>query len=405
MTRQTSLFAGALFSLIAAPAVAQDPVEQGAPNAGFEPAFENQTRAPAMDSGVTLTASEFSGELVHPWGIDALPNGGWLVTERPGRMRVMSEDGTLSDPIEGLPEVLAERQGGLLDVKVGPDFAEDRMIYWTYAKPMENGESATAAARGVLSEDRTEVTEVEDIFVQSPSSPSPMHYGSRIVFDGEGHAFITTGEHFTQEEREFAQDLDTTYGKVVRVALDGTVPEGNPYTGEARSDAARQVWSYGHRNVQGAAIHPETGQLWTIEHGPAGGDELNRIEPGTNYGWPVISYGVNYNGNEVGTGDAVQDGMAQPRYYWDPVIAPGDMVFYDGEMFGDWQGDLLIASLSPGGIVRLSLDGDTVTGEERFMMGERRIRDIAVAPDGALLALWDDPNGAVLRMTPEEMSN
>lgn len=400
MTKTTTSLTGILAALIAAPALAQDPVEQGARNADFEPAFENQTRAPAMDSGVTLMAEEFSGELVHPWGIDALPDGGWLVTERPGRMRVMADDGTLSDPIAGLPEVFNERQGGLLDVKVGPNFAEDRMIYWTYSKPLNDGESGTAAARGVLSEDMTEVTEVADIFVQSPSSPSPMHYGSRIVFDGEGHAFITTGEHFTREERQFSQDLDTTYGKVVRVELDGTIPVDNPYAGEARSEAARQVWTYGHRNVQGAVIAPD-GQLWTIEHGPAGGDELNKIEKGTNYGWPVISYGINYNGDPVGSGEAVQDGMAQPRYYWDPVIAPGDMTFYVGEMFSDWNGDLLIGSLAPGGVVRLSLDGDTVTGEERFLPGEYRIRDVAVAPDGAILALWDDPAGAVLRLTPE----
>ncbi len=405
MYRNGPFFTAALAALIAGPAFAQDPVDQGPKNASFEPAFENQTRAPAMESGVTLAVEEFSGTLVHPWGIDALPDGGWLVTERPGRMRVVAEDGTLSDPIDGLPEVYNERQGGLLDVKIGPNFAEDRVIFWTYAKPMGSGESGTAAARGVLSEDMTAVTEVMDIFVQTPSSPSPMHYGSRIVFDGEGHAFITTGEHFTREERQFAQDLDTTYGKLVRVALDGSTPEGNPYNESARSEAAAEVWSYGHRNMQGAAVHPETGDIWTIEHGPAGGDELNLIEKGANYGWPEISYGVNYNGSPIGTGEAVQDGMTQPRYYWDPVIAPGDMVFYDGEMFSDWTGDLLIASLNPGGLVRLSLDGDTVTGEERFLTGDRRMRDVAVAPDGAILVLWDSPDGAVLRLTPEEMSN
>ncbi len=395
----------AAFLLSATAAVAQSaaPVEQGPRNApSLEPAFPEQTRAPAVQSDVTLTTTAFAEGLENPWGIAPLPNGGYLVTERPGRLRVISADGAVSEPVSGLPEIHAVRQGGLLDVAVGPTFADDRMIYWTYAKPMGDGMSVTAAARGVLSDDMTELTEVQDIFVQDPPSSTSMHYGSRIVFDAEGYAFITTGEHSAVGEREKAQDNSTTYGKVIRVNPDGSVPADNPFVD---ADGIDTIWSYGHRNIQGALIHPETGQLWTIEHGPAGGDELNIPQAGLNYGWPVISYGVNYSGSDVGEGIAAQEGMEQPRYFWDPVIAPGGMIVYQGEMFPEWQGDVLIGSLNPGALVRLTMDGDTVTGEERLLTDVGRIRDVEEAADGSLLVLIDSPNGAVLRVTPEGMSN
>jgi len=374
------------FFLLPALAMAQGrPVEQGPPNVPeFRPAFAGQTRAPEQRSGVELRRQVFAGGLAHPWGIAPLPEGGYLVTERPGRLRIAGPDGALSEPVSGLPEVFARRQGGLLDVAVGPDFARDREVFWTYAKPMGGGRSVTAAARGVLSDDRLEILEARDIFVQSPPSQTAAHYGSRIVFDGKGHAFITTGEHFTRAERALAQDLNTTYGKVMRVGLDGSSPA---------------IWSYGHRNVQGAALDAK-GVLWTVEHGPAGGDELNRPEAGKNYGWPVISYGENYSGLPVGKGIAQANGMEQPVYYWDPVIAPSGMTFYEGAMFPEWQGDLLIASLNPGGLVRLRLRGGKVVGEERFLRGTR-IRDVEVAPDGAVLVLVDAPDGAIWRLTPE----
>ncbi len=390
-------------ALIAAPAaMAQtgEPVEQGPPNVPeFEPAFAEQTRAPASDSGVAFSVETLAEGLVHPWAVAVLPDGGLLVTERPGRLRVVSAEGELSDPVSGLPEVLAEKQGGLLDVAVGPDFGEERWIYWTYAKPMGDGRSVTAAARGKLAADHSEVTEVEEVFAQEPPSPSPMHYGSRIVFDDDGHIFITTGEHFTMEERGLSQELDTTYGKVVRVNRDGSLPEGNPFAG--RDDAIDTIWSYGHRNIQAAAIQPSTGELWIVEHGPKGGDELNLIEAGGNYGWPVVSYGETYQGQPIGSGEARHTGdMIEPRYYWDPVIAPSGMVFYEGDMFGDWQGDVLIGSLVPGAVVRLELDGDSVTGEERLLTDQGRIRDLDIAPDGALLAVTDEENGKLLRLTP-----
>lgn len=376
-------------SLAASPALAA-PVDQGAPNVpGFRPAFDGQTRAEEAVSGVAPKVEVLADWVEHAWGIAPLPEGGYLITERPGDMRVMGADGALSAPIAGLPPVFARQQGGLLDVALGPGFARDGVIFWTYAKPMAGGRSATAAARGVLSADRTRLSEVRDIFVQDPPSRTPAHYGSRIVFDGAGHAYITTGEHFTRAERMLAQDPDVTYGKVVRVDLEGGVPVDNPF--------GNATWSLGHRNIQGAAIDAR-GRLWTVEHGPQGGDELNLIRRGANYGWPVISYGENYDGSPIGVGITQKEGMEQPVYYWDPVIAPGGMTFYDGAMFPEWQGDLLIASLNPGGLVRLRLSGDRVVGEERFLEGTR-IRDVQVAPDGAVLVLVDAQGGEVLRLS------
>lgn len=388
----------ALALLLAGPAAAQ-PVEQGPKNAPqFEPAFEGQTRAPARDSKVALEVETLASGLVHPWGVAVLPDGALLVTERAGRLRLLPPGGPLSEAIAGVPEVLAQRQGGLLDVALVPDFADSRRVCLTYARPTGGGRSATAAACGRLSEDRARLEDVADIFVQTPDSPNPMHYGSRILFDGAGHVFITTGEHFTTRERQYAQDLDKTYGKIVRLAEAGEVPPSNPFA--ERDDAGAQVWSYGHRNIQGAAFRGD--RLWTVEHGPRGGDELNRIEPGANYGWPVISYGINYGGSEVGEGLSKQAGMEQPVYYWDPVIAPGGMLFYEGALFEDWQGDALIASLNPGALVRLELEGDRVTGEERLLTDLGRIRDVETAPDGALLLLTDSPAGSVLRVTPAD---
>ena len=375
-----------------------EPVAQGPRNADFTPAFEGQTRAPASDSGVALAQEVLAEGLEHPWGIAALPGGGYLVTERAGRLRVIDESGLREAPVSGLPEVMSRKQGGLLDVALGPEFDSDRRIFFTYSKPMDGGKSATAAASAVLSEDMASVSDVQEIFVQDPPSPSPMHYGSRIVFDGAGHAFVTTGEHFTQDERQLAQDLDNTYGKVVRVGLDGATPGDNPFVGQ--DGATETIWSYGHRNVQGAAWRD--GTLWTLEHGPKGGDELNRAEPGSNFGWPEVSYGIQYSGQPVGSGKAQGEDFVEPVYYWDPVIAPGGFLFYDGAMFGDWDGDIVAGSLSPGGLVRLELGEDgRVSGEERIGEDLGRVRDVEQAGDGALLVLIDEADGSVIRLTPE----
>lgn len=375
------------------------PVEQGAPNTEFQPAFAEQTRAPASDSGVNLRAETVVSGLEHPWGIAMLPDGGILVTERPGRLRMVSAEGELSEPLGGVPEVHAENQGGLLDVALGPDFETERRIYLSYAKPLGDGMSVTAVSRAKLAADGSELTEVEEIFVQEPPSPTPMHYGSRIVFDGEGHVFITTGEHSAAEERHLAQDLDTTYGKVVRLDLDGAVPADNPFIDQ--QGAIASIWSYGHRNIQAAAMDGE-GRFWLVEHGPRGGDELNLVEPGSNYGWPVVTYGIEYSGATIGEGRAAHaPEFTEPRYYWDPVIAPSGMVFYEGEMFPDWQGDVLIGSLSPGALVRLEIEGDMVTGEERLLTDAGRIRDVAVDAEGAVYVITDAPDGELLKLTPE----
>ncbi|MCR8723609.1 PQQ-dependent sugar dehydrogenase [Frigidibacter sp. ROC022] len=373
------------------------PIAQGPANVPeFSPAFPEQTRAPELPQHIALTVTPVATGLSHPWGLAILPSGGYLVTERAGRLRHVAPDGSVSAPIAGLPEVLAFQQGGLLDVALAPDFATSRVIFWTYAKPLPGNKTATAAARGVLSADMTRLTEVRDIFVQTPPSGVPAHFGSRITPQGE-LVWITTGEHFTLSERQKAQSLATTYGKVIRLHGDGSVPEDNPFVGDA---AARpEIWSYGHRNIQGDALDPE-GRYWTVEHGPQGGDELNLPLAGRNHGWPVISYGENYNGTPVGSGRSAAPGMEQPVYYWDPVIAPGDMVFYRGAAFPDWNGSLIIASLTPGGLNRLVLKRDRVIGEQKLLPDLGRVRDVDVDTDGSLLVLTDAEDGALLRIAP-----
>lgn len=369
-------------------------VPQGSPNAGFTPAFESQTRAPALPR-TQVEVMNFAEGLQNPWGIARLPDGRFLVTERPGRMRLIGADGAVSGVIAGIGEVDNRRQGGLLDVALSPNFENDQTVFWTYSKLVPGG-TVTAAARGVFSEGG-EVLDARDIFVQHPPSQNPMHFGSRIIPMEDGTVWITTGEHSVREDAVKAQDINTTYGKVVRLTWDGLAPNDNPYVNADGDDA---VWSYGHRNIQGAALDP-SGTLWTVEHGPRGGDELNQPEAARNYGWPAISYGVNYNGSPVGGGDAVADGMEQPVYYWDPVIAPGGMLFYDGP-YAPWRGDIIIASLRPGGLVRLKMRDGLVIGEERLLTDVGRVRDVELLPDGSLLALLDDSDGGVIRVTPVE---
>lgn len=371
-------------------------VEQGAPNASFTPAFEGQTRAPQSLSGVRINAEEIASGLDHPWAIVFMPDGRMLVTERAGRLRVVTRDGVVAQPIAGLPRVHAQGQGGLLDVVLGPTFASDRMIYWSYAEPRDGG-SGTSVARGQLNTAATRVENVQVIFRQTPARASGGHYGSRLVFDREGHLYVTLGERQRPESRAMAQDLSTHLGKIVRINPDGSLPADNPFVGQANTRP--ENWSYGHRNVQGADLNPDTGALWTIEHGPRGGDELNIPRPGRNYGWPIIGYGIDYNGAAQHETSA-RDGMEQPIYYWDPVIAPGDMDFYRGTLF-PWRGDVLIAGLNSQALVRLEVDGERVTGEERFALGVGRIRDIAESEDGALWIITDEDNGRVLRLTPQ----
>ena len=340
-------------------------------------------------------------DLSRPWAIDFLPDGRMIVTERPGTLRLVTPEGEVSEPIAGVPEVDARGQGGLLDVTLHPDFADNRLVYLTYAEPGPDRTNSTAAARGQLSADGTRLEDVEVIFSQEPKVRSTKHYGSRLVFDDEGRIYITTGERSDREFRTQAQDLDSLLGKVVRLNADGSIPADNPYVGQA--GARPEIWSYGHRNIQGAAIHPDTGELWEIEHGPRGGDEINIARPGMNYGWPVVSHGVNYTGSPVGTGLKSAEGMVDPLVTWTPVIAPSGMAFYEGSAFAGWRGNVLIGGLRSEALVRLELDGERVVREERLLepLG-LRIRDVAIGPDDAVYLVTDESNGAVLRISPAE---
>jgi glucose/arabinose dehydrogenase len=407
----TSSSAALLLSL-SGESFAQAPVQSGAPNAPDQtPAFDGQTRAPAIEDDIDLTMTTIAKGLEHPWGLAFVDNDMALVTERPGRLRAVDlQTGTLSPPIEGLPKIDARGQGGLFDVSLDPDFADNRRIYFSYAEPRESeknesGENGTSVARGVLSQNHSRLTDVEVIFRQTPAWDSTKHFGSALVWDNEDRLYVTLGERSLPEPRQLAQDLDTHLGKVVRIVADGSIPDDNPFAGgqngSVDKDGLAEIWSYGHRNVQGAALAPNSGKLWTIEHGPKGGDELNVPEAGKNYGWPVITYGEDYSGAPIGDGLTAKEGMEQPIYYWDPVIAPGDMTFYQGERFPDWQDDLIIASLSPGGLVRLTLDGERVTGEQRLASSLGRVRDVAESADGALWVLTDARDGALIRITPE----
>ena len=358
-----------------------------------EPAFKQQTNAPKIRRRERLMATRILGGLEHPWGIAVLPGGGYLVTERPGRLNHVGADGSVTR-IAGAPEVSVAGQGGMLDIAVAPDFAETRRVFLTYSKPMRGGTSGTAAGWGVLDASNSRLEGYRDIFEQTPGVRGAAHFGSRIVPDGN-QVFVTTGD---RNSWPHVQDLGSTIGKVVRLNLDGSAPSSNPFVGQA--GAMDGIWSYGHRNVQGAALHPETGELWTLEHGPKGGDELNRALPGQNYGWPLVSYGDNYDDTPVGEGLSSGEGITEPRYYWTPSIAPGGFTFYTGQMFDGWQNDVVAAVLRDRGIVRLQLDGDRVVAQAHYLRDLGRIRDVAVDRDGALLLLSDDPNGGIIRVVP-----
>lgn len=362
----------------------------GAPSAVRAQAPRSPT--PASVKGIVDFQTIAKG-LEHPWSLAFLPDKRMLVTERPGRMRAVGPDGRISEPLTGVPQVYASGQGGLLDVVLSPTFDKDRLVYFSFAESGEGG-AGTAVARGRLGERGLENTQV--IWRQQPKVSGSMHWGSRIVFRPDGTLFVTLGERFNHSER--AQDLSATLGKIVRINPDGSVPPDNPFVN--RAGARPEIWSYGHRNVQAATLHPETGQLWTVEHGARGGDELNHPEAGKNYGWPVISYGRHYSFLKIGEGTE-KPGMEQPVYYWDPVIAPSGMVVYTGDLFAGWKDNFLVGSLTPGLLVRLVMKDGKVAQEERYLGDLReRIRDVRQASDGSLYLLTDSSNGQILRVTP-----
>ena len=371
------------------------------PNAPDQrPAFAGQTRAPEQRSNVAFQLQTVATGLVNPWSLAFLPDGRMLVTERPGRLRIVAADGTLSPAVAGLPPVAARGQGGLLEIATDPAFARNRLIYWSYAEPAPGGGgNATAVARGRLVDGPAPRVEgVQVVFRQRPALDSALHFGGRLVFARDGTLFVTTGERSVIPGRMQAQQLDSLLGKVVRINPDGTIPKNNPMV--RRAGAAPEIWSYGHRNVQAAAINPATGRLWTIEHGTRGGDEINIPQAGKDYGWPTIAYGIEYNGQKITGGETRRPGMEQPIYYWDPVIGPSGMTFYTGAMFPAWRGSLFVGGLRANSLVRLTLKRDRVVGEERLLIDQKaRIRDVRQGPDGALYVLTDAPEGKLLRLT------
>ena len=360
-----------------------------------QPAFQGQRSPTPRSIAAPVKVTDVARGLVHPWGMAFLPDGRMLVTERPGRLRIVDKSGKLSAPLSGVPQVFAQGQGGLLDVALDPQFARNRILYLSYSEPGTGDLAGTAVARARFTEGGLQ--DVKVIYRQVPKVVGGGHFGSRIVFRRDGTMFITQGERMRYSAQ--AQDLQSGLGKVIRIHPDGTIPKDNPFVN--RTGARPEIWSYGHRNVQSAVLHPDTGQLWTVEHGARGGDELNQPQAGRNYGWPIITYGREYSGGRIGQGITAKEGMEQPVYYWDPVIAPSGMIVYTGNAYPGWKGSIFIGSLTPGALVRLTLRNGRVATEERYL-GEldERIRDVEQGPDGLLYLLTDSSGGRVLRLDP-----
>ena len=373
------------------------PLETRPPTARDQrPAFSGQTRACAARSNVAYEVTVVATGIARPWAVEPLSTGDFLVTEKAGRLRIVSAAGALGAPIDGLPAVDGRGQGGLLDVALGPTFGSDRTIFWSFTEPRQGG-NGTSIARGRLSPDWRSLSDVRVIFRVLPSYTNSMHFGSRLAFGPDGMLYATFGERSDNQTRPYAQRLDSHLGKIVRIRPDGSVPPDNPYVGQAA--AQPETWSVGHRNIQAAAFDAR-GQLWAIEHGTNGGDELNRIEKGKNYGWADVGYGVEYSGRPL-PGPTARSGTEQPVYYWDPVIAPSGAQFYTGDAFPAWRGSLFIGALREQRLVRLTLDDARVTGEEHLLTDRgHRIRDVKQGPDGALYVVTDDQNGELWRVAP-----
>lgn len=374
------------------------PLETRPPNAPEQkPAFAGQTRACEAKSAVSFDVVVLAKGLEHPWAVEPMPDGDLLVTEKPGRLRIVSAQGEIGPPIAGVPEVDARGQGGLLDAALSPKFESDRTIYLSFSEPREGG-NGTSVARAVLSADERSLEQVQVIFRALPTYAGTMHYGSRLAFGPDGMLYVTTGERAATSMRKYAQQLDNHLGKIIRIAPDGTVPKDNPFVG--KPDARPEIWSLGHRNVQAAAFDP-VGRLWVVEHGTRGGDELNLIRKGANYGWPIVAYGREYSGARITGSVPDRPGYEQPRYYWDPVIAPSGAQFYTGDLFPPWKGSLFVGALKERRLVRLVIEGDRVRGEEH-LLSERgqRVRDVREGPDGALYIVTDEARGELWKIVP-----
>ena len=362
-------------------------VETNPANAMYRPAYSGQTRIAGISTTTPYASSVLTENLRSPWGITSLPDGRLLITEKAGTMRLATPAGQLSGPITGIPAVNAAGQGGLLGVRVDPAFSTNRMIYWVFSEARPDG-NATAVAKGTLSTDETRIEGATVIYRALPAYRGTAHYGGRLVIDPAGNLLVSTGERSDLVTRPQAQSINSGLGKIIRINKDGTASSGNPLANTA--GALPEVYALGLRNPQGLAFHPITGELWESEHGPRGGDEINRIQPGANYGWPTITYGIEYSGARVGEGIQQREGLEQPVYYWDPVISPSGMTFYSGNRIPEWQNNLFIGSLSGMHLVRLVFRNNRVVGEERLLADEgQRFRDVTQGMDGALYAVTD----------------
>jgi glucose/arabinose dehydrogenase len=366
------------------------PVETLPANTNYEPAFEGQTRIGSVQTTTPIEATVLTSALTAPWGVTSLPDGRLLITEKAGNIRIVTTSGdvTISDALEGVPAVNPDGQGGLLGICVDPLFSSNRMIYWAFSEG--EGATLTAVAKGRLSDDETSIENATVIFRATPAYDGDLHYGSRVIFGNDGHLFVSTGERSDLATRPLAQSTAAALGKIIHITTDGAPAPGNPdFDGE---DAMPELYSVGHRNAQGIAIHPETGDLWQSEHGPRGGDEINRVVAGSNYGWPIITYGIEYTGETIGEGIQQKDGMEQPVYYWDPVISPSGITFYEGDRVPEWENNLFVGALSGKHIARLVINDDNdVVGEERLLADQnQRFRDITQGTDNALYAITDE---------------
>ncbi len=367
-------------------------VEVRPPNGrGQKPAFAGQTRAPYHRGRVTYDARVIASGLEHPWSIAFLPDGRFLITERPGRLQIVGRDGS-KHAVAGVPRVDARGQGGLFEIALDPEFATNHTVFFTYAEPREGGNGTTLATARFVDGAAPHLDDVQVLWRQQPTIDSPNHFGGRIVLARDGTLFVTTGERFLAKTRYQAQRLDSALGKIVRLDRDGTIPKDNPFVG--RDGALPEIYSYGHPNVEAAAIDPQTGELWAVEHGPKGGDEINVIRPGKDYGWPTITYGIDYSGKPIGEGITQRPGMEQPIYYWDPSIAPSGMAF--------WHGDLFVGALAGKHVARLEIEDHRIVGEERLLVGRARFRDVRVGPDDQLYLITDEDNGELLQLVPRE---
>lgn len=375
------------------------PVETRSANGrGQRPAFPGQTRAPLMTANVAFDVRTVARGLERPWALAFLPDGAMLVTEKRGRMRIVGADGELSDAVAGVPEVDSAGQGGLLDVALSPEFGADSLVFLAHSEPRERGSGTTVARARLVRDGAPRLDDLQVIWRMTPTLRSDLHFGSRLVFARGGLLYVTTGERFIPEGRRQAQELGSALGKILRLEPDGAAPAENPFA--ARRGALPEMYSLGHRNVQAAALHPRTGELWIAEHGARGGDEINVVRAGRNYGWPIITYGVEYSGEKVGEGLTRREGLEQPLYYWDPSIAPSGMAFYMADLFPAWKGSLFVGALAGKHLARLTLEGERVIGEERLLVDRARVRDVRVGPSGAIHVLTDELDGELLTIVP-----